>query len=126
MSCLFVPIPGAGFCNSERTDEGVRGIFQWNETGVNTNTSTGCFYGPPDVIVTRFCVSRNNFAAPSLKICRTIAGTRFDTFKNVRYKKNDRQKGIQSHCYLATELILVLHRTMLDYICGLNLADNNH
>ena len=74
-----------GFCNSERTDEGVRGIFQWNETEVNSNTSTGCFYGPPDVVVTRFCVSRNNLTAPSLENCRTIASTRFSTLQNVRH-----------------------------------------
>ena len=77
-------ISAAAFCNSERTDEGVRGIFQWNETEVNSNTSTRCFYGPPDVIVTRFCVSSNNLTAPSLENCRTIASTHFTALKNVR------------------------------------------
>ena len=93
MHFLFLPTPDAGFCKSERTDAGVRGIFQWNETEVNSNTSTRCFYGPPDVIVTRFCVSRNNFPAPSFENCRTIASTRFDTFQNVRYKKMTDKKA---------------------------------
>ena len=89
----FLYISAVGFCNSERTDEGVKGIFQWNETEVNSTTSTGCFYGPPDVIVTRFCVSRNNLSAPSLENCRTIASTRFAALKNVRqWNCTNRQK----------------------------------
>ena len=79
--CHFAYISAAAFCNSERTDEEVRGIFQWNETEVNSTTSTGCFYEQPDVIVTRFCVSNNNLTAPSLENCRTIASTHFTTLK---------------------------------------------
>ena len=86
MMCkLLINCSEKGFCNTETTDEGVRGIFHWNKTEVNSTTSTVCFYGPPDVIVTRFCVSRNNLTAPSVEICRTIASTRFDTLQNVRY-----------------------------------------
>ena len=85
MGKLLINYSDIGFCNSETTDEGVRGIFYWNETEVNSTTSTVCFYGPPDVIVTRFCVSKNNLTAPSVESCRTIASTRFDTFQNVRY-----------------------------------------
>ena len=85
MMCkILINYSDIGFCNSETTD-GVRGIFQWIETEVNSTTNTVCVYGPPDVIVTRFCASRNNLAAPSVENCRTIASTQFNTLQNVRY-----------------------------------------
>lgn len=58
-------------------------MFRWNETEVNTNVSTPCFYGPPNEMVTRFCVSRGNLTAPSIERCRTVISTRYTIIANV-------------------------------------------
>ena len=73
-----------GFCNSESLNGGTRGVFRWNEAEVNSNVSTTCFYGPPEVRVTRFCVSRNNLTAPSIEDCRTVISDRYISLNNVR------------------------------------------
>ena len=47
-------------------------MFHWNETEVNTTASTSCFYGPTAEMAKRQCVSRLNWAAPSVGQCRTV------------------------------------------------------
>ena len=71
-------------------------MFRWNETEVNSNVSTTCFYGPPEVRVTRFCVSRNNLTAPSIENCRTVISDRYININNVRLpteRERERERG---------------------------------
>ena len=53
------------FFNDNTTVGGCRGMFQWKETVVNTTTSTSCMHGPPGVMATRHCVSRDMWEPPS-------------------------------------------------------------
>ena len=73
-----------GFCNAETIDGGTREVFRWNETEVNTNTSERCFYGPPDVVLTRTCLSPNNLTPTMIEICRTATSAEFMELQNVR------------------------------------------
>ena len=73
-----------GFCNSVSLNGGTRGTFRWPETEVNNFTSTSCVFGPPSVMVTRFCASRNNLTEPSIERCRTVITTRYTDIENVR------------------------------------------
>ena len=59
-------------------------MFHWNETEVNTQTSASCFYGPPDVMVTRICLSPNNLSPAMIEICRTVTTAQFAAIQNVR------------------------------------------
>ena len=72
-----------GFCSSETTDGGTRGMFQWNETEVNTTASTSCRYGPAEAMATRQCVSRLTWAAPSIDQCRTVVNEQFSNIQQV-------------------------------------------
>ena len=72
-----------GYCSRESTDGGARGVFQWNETEVNSTTSTTCRYGPDGVMATRQCVSRIIWAAPSIDQCRTVASEQFSNIQQV-------------------------------------------
>ena len=74
---------GLGYCSYETTEEGTRGTFHWNETEVNTTASTSCFYGPTEEMATRQCVSRLNWAAPSVGQCRTVVSTQFSNIQQV-------------------------------------------
>ena len=71
------------FCESETTDEGVRGTFQWNKTVVNATAVTSCFYGPDGVVATRQCVSRLTWATPVVDRCKTIVSEGFNSLKQV-------------------------------------------
>ena len=70
-----------GHCSHESTDGGARGVFQWNETEVNSTASTICRYGPDGVMATRQCVSGNIWAAPSIDQCRTVASEQFSNIQ---------------------------------------------
>ena len=78
--CHFID---GGFCNAETLDGGRRGVFRWNETVVGNTVTTSCFYGPPEVIVARTCVSRQNLTAPSIENCRTFISNEYITLDNV-------------------------------------------
>lgn len=80
--CMYIYIE-KGFCNSESTDEGRRGVFNWSETAVESDTSTTCMYGPSDLVVTRFCVSQNNLTNVNVEECRTVTSTQFTAIQNV-------------------------------------------
>ena len=71
------------YCCRESTDGGVRGVFQWNETEVNSTASTICHYGSDRVMATRRCVSRYTWAAPSIDQCRTVASEQFSNIQQV-------------------------------------------
>ena len=73
-----------GYCNYEITTTQTRGMFQWNETSVNTTTSTTCFYGPDSVVLARQCVSRLTWEPPSLDQCRTVVSEQFNDIQQVR------------------------------------------
>ena len=72
-----------GYCSHESTDGGARGVFQWNETEVNSTASTICRYGPDGVMATRQCVSRIIWAAPSIDQCSTVASEQFSNIQQV-------------------------------------------
>ena len=80
----FLHAVEVGVCNAETIDSGSRGVFHWNETEVNTQTSASCFYGPPDVMVTRICLSPNNLSPAMIEICRTVTTAQFAAIQNVR------------------------------------------
>ena len=73
---------GFGYCNYQTTN-GTRGLFNWNETEVNTTASTSCFYGPTEVMPTRRCVSRLKWAATTVSKCRTVVSELFNKTKQV-------------------------------------------
>ena len=83
MYATYFLYTGFGYCNYETTDEGTRGLFNWNETEVNTTASTSCHYGPTEEMPTRRCVSRLNWAAPSVSQCRTVVSTQFSNIQKV-------------------------------------------
>ena len=83
MHLTFFLYAGFGYCNDETTDEGTRGFFNWNEAEVNTTARTSCFYGPTEEIPTRQCVSRLNWAAPSVSQCRTVVSEQFNSTQQV-------------------------------------------
>ena len=72
-----------GFCSYETTNETIRGVFQWNETAVNTNTSTSCIYRTPGVMGTRQCASRDMWADPYVDLCRTVVSEWFNMLEQV-------------------------------------------
>ena len=72
-----------GFCSYEITDGGTRGMFQWNETEVNTTASISCRYGPAEAMATRQCVSGLTWAAPSIDQCRTVVSEQFSNIQQV-------------------------------------------
>ena len=72
-----------GFCSYETTDGSTRGMFQWNETKVNTTASISCRYGPAEAMATRQCVSRLTWGAPSIDQCRTVVSEQFSNIQQV-------------------------------------------
>ena len=83
MYATYFLYTGLGYCNYETTDEGTRGLFNWNETEVNTTASTSCRYGPTEEMPTRRCVSSLNWVAPSVSQCRTVVSTQFSNIQKV-------------------------------------------
>ena len=83
----------AGFCSDQTVREGLRGVFHWNETEVNSYAISSCFYGPPGVTVTRLCVANGLPAPPAITACRTVISSNFLNIKNlllnVSVKKTD-------------------------------------
>ena len=58
-------------------------MFQWSETEVNNTASTSCFYGPTNEVITRQCVSRLTWAAPTVDQCRTVISEQFSDIQQV-------------------------------------------
>ena len=81
---IFHAVDEVEVCNAETIDSGSRGVFHWNETEVNATTNASCFYGPPDVMVTRICLSPNNLSPAMIEICRTATTAQFAAIQNVR------------------------------------------
>ena len=58
-------------------------MFHWNETEVNTTSSARCLHGPQDVVVTRICVSHNEWTPAMIEICRTATTAQLAELKMV-------------------------------------------